>query len=297
MRLITRANLDGVTCAVFITLMESIEQVIFANPQDIEDGTVAVRMGDAIANLPYHPNAALWFSHHDKAEGTPDLSSDLKGKWGVSPSASRLVYEYYDSHRLQRYDPMLRVNDRIDSAKLDIDDILNPTGWVLLSFTLDPFMGLSAFHGYANSIIAALKTGSSIEHILEMSEVKSRVKRYFQEINEFQKELVKVTRLEDNVIISDFRQGDMMPMGNRFIAFALFPGGNVQVGISYHKDGSELRVRLGKSIINRSCTIHLGHLASGYGGGGLNGAAGISFNPSDPETENRISEIIARLKA
>ncbi len=296
MRLITRANLDGVTCAVLITQMESIDQVIFANPQDIEDGSAIINVGDAIANLPYHRNALLWFSHHDKAERTPELPPDLRGKWGLAPSSARLVYEFYDSHRLQRFEPMLRQNDRIDSAKLDVDDILKPEGWVLLSFTLDPFMGLGAFHGYANSIIAAIKTGSSIEHVLDMSEVKGRVKRYFQEVDEFKEDLVMITRLEDNVIVSDFRREEIMPMGNRFIAFALYPDGNVQVGISHHKSGSELRVRLGKSIINRTCKIHLGHFAAEYGGGGLDGAAGISFDPFDLETDKKISEIISRLK-
>lgn len=146
MRLITRPSLSGVTCATFITLMENIEQVIFANPHDIEDRSVEVKRGDAIANLPYHPAVELWFDNHDRAEEAPDAMPGIKGKRGVSNSTARLVYEYYDSPLLKKFEELLNATDKVSKAKLTLDEVRNPSDWVLLSFCLDPFMGLADFH-------------------------------------------------------------------------------------------------------------------------------------------------------
>lgn len=297
MRLITRADLDGVTCAVLITTMEPVEQVVFVNPQDIEDGTAIINPGDIIANLPWHRNSTLWFHNHkDKIVPEKDVGQ-VKGKRGIAPSTARLVWEYYDSPRLQRFTELLEETDRIDSADLTVEDVLYPTGWVLLGYTLDPFMGLSAFHGYANEIIAALKQGSNIDQILEIPEVSGRIKRYNSDVKEFKKELPGATHMEGNVIVTDTREVGILPLGNRFIAFTLFPEGNVQIEISLHKLDTEIRVRLGKSIFDRTCSVHLGRLAAEYDGGGLDGSAGLSLDVSDPDLNSKIKKIIERLKA
>jgi len=54
MRLITRGDADGLACAVFVTIMEKIDSIIFAHPKDMQDGIVDVRKGDIICNLPYY---------------------------------------------------------------------------------------------------------------------------------------------------------------------------------------------------------------------------------------------------
>ena len=296
MRLITRANLDGVGCGVLITRMESIEQVQFAHPQYIPKGTVEVNKGDVIANLPFHANAGMWFANNQKSESKSDKSFGILGKRGFAPSTTRLVYDYYDSPRLKRFEGFIRETDRIDNANLTMDDVLNPEGWVLLSYTLDPFMGLAAYHGYAFAVMISIQNGSHVNQVLDMPEVKGRINRYRMDAEEFKFELTDRSKLEENVIVTDFRDTDIMPVGNRFIAFALFPEGNVQVGISLHKDQTELRVRLGKSIFNRTCEVHLGQLAERYGGGGVSGAAGFSLDPKDAKTEATIAEVIEHLQ-
>ena len=64
MRLVTRGDLDGLTCAVLICLNEKIDRIILIHPQDITDDRVVIEEEDIIANLPYHPNCAKWFDHH-----------------------------------------------------------------------------------------------------------------------------------------------------------------------------------------------------------------------------------------
>ncbi len=294
MRLITRADLDGVVCAVLITQMEDIEQVVYAQPQDIEDGSVPVEMGDAIANLSYHHNAVLWFDHHDQAESIPAVNPRLKGKWGVAPSASRLVYEYYNSPRLEKFSALIDSTDKFDSGHLSINDVLDPKGWMLLGFTLDPFMGLAAFTGYANEIATAIKYGSPIEQILDATDVRARVQLYKRDADEFRTEIQRLSKLDGDLLITDTRNEDFLPAGNRFLAFAMFPDASLQLVLSHHSAKDKVRLRIAKSIFNRTSQIHLGRLLSEYGGGGLDGAAGCLLETD--EADAKIPEIIGRLK-
>ena len=62
----------------------------------------------------------------------------------------------------------MAATDQISSADLVLEQVINPQGWVLLSFTLDPFMGLANFNGFANAIIAGLKNGQTSMQILDM---------------------------------------------------------------------------------------------------------------------------------
>ena len=43
---------------------------------------------------------------------------------------------------------MMAEVDKADSAKFDREDILNPQGWVLLSFLMDPRTGLGRFRDF-----------------------------------------------------------------------------------------------------------------------------------------------------
>lgn len=294
MRLITRANFDGICCAVLITQMEQIEQVVFTHTQDIEDGTVKPVAGDILANLPFHYNASMWFDHHNKAEVPSDAMLEVSGLRGPAKSAARLVYDYYESPLLKKYEGMLQHNDQIAAAEFTLYEILTPDKWVLLSYTLDPYMGLAAFQGYANEIIIGLKTGLNIDQILDMAEAQGRVKRYLMDAEDFKEELKNVSRVEGNVLVTDSRKIEIMPIGNRFIAFGLFPACNVQIVITHHSIKSKVRIRLGKSIINRTSKIHLGRIAEEYGGGGLDGSAGFLLEHEG--ADEKIKEIISKLE-
>ena len=55
MRLVTRGNMDGLTCAVLVSHAERLDGIELIHPQDITDDKFLVEQGDIIANLPYHP--------------------------------------------------------------------------------------------------------------------------------------------------------------------------------------------------------------------------------------------------
>ena len=294
MRLITRADFDGVASAVFIGDMEDVKAIVFAHPKDMQDGLVKVEAGDAISNLPYHPNADLWFDHHNKVEDLPDPMPDIRGKCGVAPSAARLVYEFYNSPKLLKYEPMLKEVDKVDSANLSMQDVLDPQGWVLLSYTIDPRTALGGFREYSLSIIDAIRSGMTIEEILKMPAVSGRVDRFFFDGELFKKATVNNSELDGNVIVTDFRNLDRIPTGNRFLVFPLYLKGNVQVRIFWNHTKDKIMLTVGKSIFNRTCEINIGRLMSEYDGGGLEGAGSC---PLDPDlADKQIAEIIIKLK-
>jgi hypothetical protein len=52
MRLVTRGDLDGLTCAVFITSCETIDEIVLVHPQDITNQRFVAPSGNILANLP-----------------------------------------------------------------------------------------------------------------------------------------------------------------------------------------------------------------------------------------------------
>ena len=73
MRLVTRPDLDGLTCAVLLSLCEPVDSIELVHPQDITDRRVPIGPEDILANMPYHPGCGLWFDNHvlSDARSTP----------------------------------------------------------------------------------------------------------------------------------------------------------------------------------------------------------------------------------
>ena len=75
--------------------------------------------------------------------------------------------------------------DKGDAAQFSLDEILDPTGWVLLNFLMDPRTGLGRFREFRISNYQLMMqlidvcTAMSIEEILETPDVKERVELYY----------------------------------------------------------------------------------------------------------------------
>src|SRR5258708_35858061 len=70
MRLVTRGDLDGLTCAVIITSSEEIDEILLVHPQDVTDKRLAITQDDILANLPYQSGSGKRFDHHLLTEST-----------------------------------------------------------------------------------------------------------------------------------------------------------------------------------------------------------------------------------
>jgi oligoribonuclease NrnB/cAMP/cGMP phosphodiesterase (DHH superfamily) len=294
MRLITRGDLDGLACAVLITEMEQVDSIELIHPQDLTDKKFEIKEGDILANVPYHPKAAKWFDHHELTESNEKPPATFEGEHRKSPSTARIVFEFYNSPRLERYEKMLYETDRLDSAHLAMEDVTDPQDYILLGYTIDPRTGLGSFKEYFLLLMEALKT-KDIREILQMPEVKQRVDRMKSEWQEFRRHTIQNSRVEGNVIITDFRGVDPLPIGNRFLVYTLFPDANASIRVHWGPQKQFVAVTVGHSIFNRTSRVNVGELMSEFGGGGHFGAGAT---PLKPETADKdIAEMIKRLNA
>ena len=63
-RLITRADFDGLVCAVLLRERGLIDRITFVHPKEMQDGKVEVDDGVITTNVPYVEGCHLAFDHH-----------------------------------------------------------------------------------------------------------------------------------------------------------------------------------------------------------------------------------------
>ena len=225
MRLITRADFDGIVCGVLVTAQESIDRFMFVEPKSMQDGEVLVNSEDIVCNLPYHPDCYLWFDHHV----TNRISEPFRGNFRIAaPSAARAVFEYYPIEAMKKYEELVVEADRIDSGDLEIKDVLHPRGAVLLSFTLDPRE--KADEPYWIDLIRLLRE-NHLSEAMKTPEVKERCERVIEDFRAYRAVVLKNSRQDSNVVITDFRQEDFRGRENRFLVYSLFPEADVSVRV------------------------------------------------------------------
>lgn len=292
MRLITRADLDGLTSAILLQEVEPIDEVEFAHPKDVQDGKVAVGPDDILANLPYDERAALWFDHHvSQAEAA--WNPAMKGSFEIAPSAARVIADHYKSDRFTRYTELLDATDRLDAALLTRDDIVDPKGWILIGYTLDPRSGLGAFKDYFRHLMRLAKE-KTVDQILADPEVSKHVERLRAEEQAFRKHLQADSRQDGNVVITDVRGQRDLPSGNRFLIYELFPDANVSVRVADGRNNEFVSIQVGHNILKRDCKTSVGDLLAGYGGGGHTGAGTCQVAPG--QADRVLAEIVEVLK-
>jgi hypothetical protein len=78
----------------------------------------------------------MWFDHHISEEIKLKDIGKFKGSFAVAPSTARVIFDYYKSPKFAQYKDLLEATDRLDSGRLTIEDVTNPSGWILLGLTL-----------------------------------------------------------------------------------------------------------------------------------------------------------------
>ncbi len=273
MRLVTRGDLDGLTCALLLTECESITGIELVHPQEMTDRKFPITPKDIIANLPYHPACGKWFDNHQLTDAGLMPKKGFVGKYGNAPSAARMVFEYYRAQfpRLERRAGFLAEVDRFDSGQLTREDVTAPAGVILLGYTLDPRTGLGAFKDYFGLLLSALRD-KGVEDVLALKEPASRVQRMREQDRAFREVTRAQSTVHGNVILTDFRPLRDMPVGNRFLVYTLFPEANISIRLAWGPKREKVVVNVGWSVFMRGCKTNVGVLMSLYGGGGHKGA-------------------------
>src|ERR1051325_7105124 len=185
-RLVTRSDFDGLVCAALLKHLGILDDILFVHPKDVQDGKVEIGPNDVTTNLPYNEHAAISFDHHSSEAMRVGGPRDNHVIVPDAQSAARVVYDYYGGDEVfPGITELMDAVDKGDAAQFSLDEILHPTGWVLLNFLMDPRTGLGRFRDFRISNYQLMMqlidvcTAMSIEEILETPDVKERVELYF----------------------------------------------------------------------------------------------------------------------
>ncbi|MCR5748105.1 MAG: exopolyphosphatase [Lachnospiraceae bacterium] len=292
MRLVTRSDFDGLACGALLLAAGIVDHWKFAHPKDLQDGLVEIDENDCLANVPYVPGCGLWFDHHSSEHERLELAGKYKGESRITPSCARIIYEYYGGKEtFPNFDDMMIAVDKVDSGNLTIDEVMNPKGWILVGFLMDPRTGLGRWRQFTVSnyqlmekLMVACKDKST-EEILEMPDVKERIEVYMEQTEKFKEMVTAHTRTEGNVIISDLRGVDPIYTGNRFMIYSMYPEQNISAWIVNGRGGMGCSAAVGYSILNKTCKVNVGSLMLKYNGGGHEKVGTCQFSNETMETE------------
>ncbi len=295
-RFVTRSDFDGLVSAVLMKHLDLINNIVFVHPKDMQDGRIPMSPNDITANLPYAPDVFMAFGHHISESSRTDNPPGFI----LSPhaaSSARVIYEYYGGDKAfpPYFKEIVNAADKIDSAELDINDILDPNGWVLLGFITDPRTGLGRFHifeisNYSLMIELTKHIGKiPVENILKNPHVKKRVDLYKESRNKAEEQIRRCGKMNGNVLVIDLRGEDVIWPTNRFMCYALFPEATVAIHLMWGKRQRNIYLATGKSILNRGCKCNIGNLLLQYQGGGLHAAAACQL------TEDKADVVLAKI--
>jgi nanoRNase/pAp phosphatase (c-di-AMP/oligoRNAs hydrolase) len=278
-----------------------IDDILFVHPKDMQDGKVRITDRDITTNLPYVEGVHLCFDHH--------LSETIRNKEqkqnhvidANAMSASRVVYNHFGGAKTfpARWNDMMEAVDKADAAQFTKEEILKPTGWVLLNYMMDPRTGLGRFHNFRISNYNLMMNlidyckDHNIDEVMKMPDVQERVGLYFQQAEMFKEQIQKCSTVHGNLVVLNLKHEPTIFSGNRFMIYAIYPDCNISIHVIWGLKQQNTVFAIGKSIINRSSKTNVGELCLKYGGGGHEkaGTCQIENDKADAVLQELIGQI------
>ena len=301
-RLITRSDFDGLVCAVLLKEMDLIDEIKFVHPKDMQDGKIPVTDRDITTNLPYVPGVHLSFDHH-ASEAMRNEGQSNHIIHPDAPSAARVVFDHYGGAptfpRIR--EEMMVAVDKADAARFSRDEILKPTGWVLLNYLMDPRTGLGRFREFRISNYQLMMQliddclAMPIEDVLATPDVKERVDLYTEHEAKAREQIQRNATVHGNLVVLDLRNEEIIYAANRFLIYALYPQCNISIHVMWGLKKQNTVLATGKSILDRRSKTVVGELMLAHGGGG-HAAAGTCQIDND-KAEAVLAQLIAKINA
>jgi nanoRNase/pAp phosphatase (c-di-AMP/oligoRNAs hydrolase) len=290
-RLVTRSDFDGLVCAALLKELGLVDDIVFVHPKDVQDGKVELSDRDITTNLPYRPEVALAFDHHSSEQRRVSGGAGNRVIVAHADSAARVVYDHFGgAERFPRVSTeMMEAVDRADAAKLSADEILDPQGWIMLSFLMDPRTGLGRFRDFRISnyqlmmdlIDSCLEM--TIEEIHASPDVAERVALYNEHADAATIQIGQCATVHGRVVTLDLRDEEVIHPANRFLLYALYPKCRVSIHVLWGLRQQNTVFAVGRSIIDRSSTLDIGALMLAHGGGGHEAAGTCQIENDDAE--------------
>jgi nanoRNase/pAp phosphatase (c-di-AMP/oligoRNAs hydrolase) len=289
-RLLTRSDFDGLVCAILLKELGMLDEIKFVHPKDVQDGKIDVTDRDILTNLPFVEGCHLCFDHHESeairnyGKVTNNYILNLK-----ADSAARVVYEHFGGRqRFSAINPeMIEAVDKADSARFTRNDVLDPAGWPLLSFLMDPRTGLGRFADFTVSNYQLMMDlidscrDHTIDEILELDDVRERVELYVEHQGKSIEQIRRCASVHGNLVVLDLREEETIYACNRFMIYALYPQCNISMHVLWGLRKQNTVFTIGKSIFDRSCKTNVGALCLRYLGGGHAAAGTCQIDNGD----------------
>jgi nanoRNase/pAp phosphatase (c-di-AMP/oligoRNAs hydrolase) len=196
---------------------------------------------------------------------------------------------------------MMIAVDKGDAAEFSEDEILHPTGWVLLNYLMDSRTGLGRFREFRVSnyhlmmdLIQYVRN-HSIDEVLALPDIVERVDLYVEHAEKAKAQIRRCTTVHGNLAVLDLRAEETIFAVNRFMIYALFPQTNISIHAMWGVQKQNTVFATGKSILNRSSKTDVGELMLHHGGGGHN-AAGTCQVAND-QADKVLHELISMIRA
>src|SRR4051794_24924941 len=302
-RLVTRSDFDGLVCAALLKELGILEDILFVHPKDVQDGKVELTAGDITTNLPYRPEVALSFDHHSSEDVR--VTEDAGNRVAISEadSAARVVYDFLGG--AERFPgvstDMMDAVDKADAAKFEEAEILDPQGWILLSFLMDPRTGLGRFRDFRISNYQLMMElidhclGMTVEEVLAHPDVAERVELYREHADAAAEQIRRCSTVHGRIVVLDLRDEKIIHPTNRFMVYALHPQCTVSIHVLWGLRQQNTVFAVGRSIVDRSSTFDIGALMLAHGGGGHE-AAGTCQVDND-RAEAVLGELVTTISA
>jgi nanoRNase/pAp phosphatase (c-di-AMP/oligoRNAs hydrolase) len=302
-RLVTRSDFDGLVCAALLKELGLLDDILFVHPKDMQDGKVEVGPGDITTNLPYVPGVGLAFDHHAsetlRVEDSPANHIIVPG----ALSAARVVYDYYGG--AERFPSisaeMMDAVDKADAAQFSEQEILDPQGWILMSFLMDPRTGLGRFREFRISNYQLMMqliddcTQLTVEEILRTPDVAERVALYNDHTERAVEQIRRCAVVHEKLVVLDLRDEEVIHPANRFMIYALYPEASVSIHVLWGLKRQNTVFATGKSILDRSSRTNVGELMLARGGGGHDAAG--TCQVANKDAERVLGELVASITA
>ena len=302
-RLVTRSDFDGLVCAILLKFLNLVDEIKFVHPKDMQDGKIEIGPQDITTNLPYVAGAHLVFDHHASETIRNTGKCDNYIIHPEAPSAARVVYDHFGGRKAfpAEWDDMMAAVDKADSAQFSREEILHPTGWVLLNYLMDSRTGLGRFREFRISNYDLMMDlidycwNHKIEQIMQLPDVKERSDMYFEHEEKFKAQLKSCSTAHKNLVVVDLRNESTIYAGNRFMVYALFPETNISIHMMWGLKQQNTVLATGKSIIDRTSKTNIGELMLKYGGGGHENAGTCQVD--NDKAEAVLKELTAKINA
>jgi nanoRNase/pAp phosphatase (c-di-AMP/oligoRNAs hydrolase) len=302
-RLVTRSDFDGLVCAALLKQLGMLDDVKFVHPKDVQDGKVELSAGDITTNLPYDPAVHIAFDHHHSETVRVQTRPANHVIDPDAESAARVVYDHFGGAATFPGigADLMEAVDKADAARFDLEEILEPSGWTLMNFLMDPRTGLGRFRDFRISnyqlmmqLIDACTT-MSVDEILATPDVAERVELYHAHAERAKAQIRRCATVHGSLVVLDLRDEPIIHPTNRFTVYALFPQCNLSIHVLWGLRQQNIVLATGKSILDRSSRVNVGELMLAQGGGGHEAAG--TCQVENERAEAVLAELVERIGA